>query len=394
MRFCGSASVTLCALLLLARPSAQRLDPGPPAAIAPGVDLYHLTDPSLIDPAGPISAWLLRLDPALIDLKSVLANDEILGLETVSDMGERHRAVAAINAGFFLPNGDPSGVLKINGQLVSDTHRPRGAVGIVPLPHGPMLVYGHLRASVSVSYMPDGRTHQVQIDGVDTVRRLGKVMLYTPEWYRDTTTPAGGVEWVLVGSPLAVTGPARRGGATVIPRGGCVLSFGGRAPPVALRGLRPGVRVTLKTVYRSIDGAQSPWDTARDIIGGAGLLVRDGRPIEDWSVEQFGPRFADARHPRTMIGTDASAAIWLVVVDGRQPALSLGMTLVELRRLAERLQLTNALNLDGGGSTTMWVAGRVVNSPSDADGPRKVSDALLVHRRPPVAPYPASAGPK
>lgn len=381
MRLCGSASVALCALLLLARPSAQRLDPGPPTQIAPGVVLYHLTDPSLIDPAGSISAWLLRLDPALVELKSILANDEILGLETVSDMGERHRALAAINAGFFLPNGDPSGLLKIKGQLVSDTRRPRGAVGIVPEHDGPTLVYGQLRASVSLSYVRGGRTHLVEIDGVDTVRRLGKVMLYTPEWYRDTTTPAGGVEWMLAGTPLAVTGTPRRGGATVIPRGGYVLSFGGRAPPKALAGLRPGMHVTLNTIYRPIDGPQAPWNAARDIIGGAGLLVRDGRPIDEWSVEQFGPGFVDVRHPRTMIGSDASAVIWLVVVDGRQPALSLGMTLVELRRLAERLQLTNALNLDGGGSTTMWIAGRVVNSPSDAAGPRKVSDALVVHLR-------------
>jgi exopolysaccharide biosynthesis protein len=54
------------------------------------------------------------------------------------------------------------------------------------------------------------------------------------------------------------------------------------------------------------------------------------------------------------------------------------MTLEELRTLASRLGLVNALNLDGGGSTTMWVQGQVLNSPSDPTGPRKVSDALIV----------------
>jgi exopolysaccharide biosynthesis protein len=73
--------------------------------------------------------------------------------------------------------------------------------------------------------------------------------------------------------------------------------------------------------------------------------------------------------------------VWLVTVDGRQPQLSAGMTLIELRTLAHSLGLSNALNLDGGGSTTMWAGGRVVNSPSDAAGPRKVSDALLIMRR-------------
>jgi exopolysaccharide biosynthesis protein len=82
-----------------------------------------------------------------------------------------------------------------------------------------------------------------------------------------------------------------------------------------------------------------------------------------------------------MIGVRADGSIWLVTVDGRQPQLSAGMTLEELRSLARRLELTNALNLDGGGSTTMWVQGEIVNSPSDLTGPRKVSDALLVFPR-------------
>jgi exopolysaccharide biosynthesis protein len=116
-------------------------------------------------------------------------------------------------------------------------------------------------------------------------------------------------------------------------------------------------------------------------LGGAGLLIRDGRSIEDWSLETFAKGFAESRHPRTMIGTAADGTIWLVTVDGRQPQLSAGMTLEELRAFAQRLDLANALNLDGGGSTTMWVQGQVVNSPSDATGPRPVSDALLVHGR-------------
>jgi exopolysaccharide biosynthesis protein len=70
--------------------------------------------------------------------------------------------------------------------------------------------------------------------------------------------------------------------------------------------------------------------------------------------------------------------VWLVTVDGRNPAVSLGMSFTELQRLSKRLGLRSVMNLDGGGSTTMWVDGRIVNHPSDAGGPRKVSDAILV----------------
>ena len=57
------------------------------------------------------------------------------------------------------------------------------------------------------------------------------------------------------------------------------------------------------------------------------------------------------------------------------------MTFADLERLCDRLDLTDALNLDGGGSTTMVVNGRIVNKPSDATGPRPVSDAILVSLR-------------
>jgi exopolysaccharide biosynthesis protein len=79
-----------------------------------------------------------------------------------------------------------------------------------------------------------------------------------------------------------------------------------------------------------------------------------------------------------MIGVDVQGRAWLVTVDGRLPNYSVGMTFDDLQRLAARLELTDALNLDGGGSTTMVVGGEVVNKPSDPGGVRPVSDALIV----------------
>jgi exopolysaccharide biosynthesis protein len=68
----------------------------------------------------------------------------------------------------------------------------------------------------------------------------------------------------------------------------------------------------------------------------------------------------------------------LVTVDGRHPGWSVGMTLPEAARLMRSLGARDALNLDGGGSTTMTVRGQVVNRPSDGGGERPVSNALYV----------------
>jgi hypothetical protein len=348
--------------------------------VGDGITLFHLTDETLIDPAGPISLWLLRLDPQRVRLRAVLANDEVMGTETVADMAGRHAPVAAINAGFFLPNGDPAGLFKMRDRLISDTTRPRGAVGIVESGGGKMrLLFDRVTATVSLTiHRSLGRKTVVPIDGVDTTRARGKLMLFTPAYHADTDSAPGGLEWTVAGRPLRITRGPLDGGRTPIPGDGFVLSFGGRSPPASLARLEPGRRVDVVPSYVPVAGDPQSWARAADIIGGAGLLARGGTYVTDWTVEAFNPGFAELRHPRTLIGVDEGGAIWLVTVDGRQPKLSVGMTIAELQRLARRLRLVDALNLDGGGSTTMWVTGKIVNSPSDAAGPRKVSDALLV----------------
>jgi exopolysaccharide biosynthesis protein len=370
----------LLVLLTLAPARAQRLALGEARNVAAGILLYHLEDRSLLTPEAPVSIWLLRLEPARVDLRAELANDEIMDTETVADIAERHKAIAAVNAGFFLPNGDPAGVLTIDRRLVSDTRKPRGAVGIVRTPNGPRLIFARLKVTASLVIQP-GRKDSVRVplDGVDTTRLRGQIMLFTPAYHADTDTATGGLEWVIDGEPGKVVSGPHRTGKTRIPRRGFVISFGGTETPAALARLTRGTRVALDVSYDPVDGETGIWSSAHYVIGGAGLLVRNGRDIDDWSMEAFNQGFAENRHPRTMVGTSTDGAIWLVTVDGRQPQLSAGMTLVELRDLAHRLELANALNLDGGGSTTMWIKGQIVNSPSDATGPRKVSDAILVY---------------
>lgn len=355
---------------------------GSPEILAPGVEFYRATDPTLVEPAGAVAAYLLRLNPEQVKIESALANGVIVGAEPVEPIAVRHGAVAAVNGGFFnMDNGEPVGVLKVAGELVSDAPAVRGAVIIRSRPEGRTeLTFDLVAARMSMVFSVGERQWTVPIDGVDTTRARGRLMLYTPAYHTDTDTAANGTEWVLGGEPLQVLEVRSDLGRSPIPRDGAALSFGGLVLPEALVVLEPGVEVIFQTAWETVHGSSSDHlDEADHVIGGAGLLRRGGQQRSDWSTERLpASGFVEARHPRTIIGLDRHGFIWLAAIDGRQADHSVGMTFSDLQRLSDRLELTDALNLDGGGSTTIVVGGRVVNRPSDATGPRPVSDAILV----------------
>jgi hypothetical protein len=355
-----------------------------PERIADGIEYFTSTDASLAEPAGPTAVFLLKLDPSRVQLSSVHAKDEIMGLETVDGIANRHGAIAAINGGFFnTRNGEPMALLKEAGELVSDSPAVKGAVIIRSPPRGKTeMDFDQAAARVSMTIKPagPGPDQTVAIDGVDTTRARGKLMLYTPSYHADSDTAANGTEWVVSGRPLRVTDVRRDMGHTPIPRDGAVLSFGGLDLPEPLTMLVPGARVEFKTAWKSANGlSPKRFDEADAIVNGAGLLRRKGVAVTNWEhVEGLNPAaFINMRHPRTLIGLDRKGAIWFAVIDGRQPGYAVGMHFADLNRLCDRLALTDALNLDGGGSSTMVVNGRIVNKPSDATGPRLVSDAIL-----------------
>jgi exopolysaccharide biosynthesis protein len=103
-------------------------------------------------------------------------------------------------------------------------------------------------------------------------------------------------------------------------------------------------------------------------IGGGPTLVRDGKAMQ-WNGLQ-------ARHPRSAVGFNRDT-VFLVEIDGRQGNISLGMSFPELAAYMQKLGCENAMNLDGGGSATLWVFGNVINSPSEGRE-RPSANALVV----------------
>ena len=282
---------------------------GQPETIAPGIDLFRTTDETLLDPAGPVAVYLLRLDPDEVRIEGALANDEIVGAERVDALARRRKALAAVNAGFFnVKNGEPVGLLKIAGELVSDTSLTRGVVAIQSPPGGTQqLDFDQASVKVEARFRMGAQPASVMIDGVDTTRERAKLMLYTPLYHEHTDTAANGTEWVLTGSPFKVSAVRRDLGKTPIPRDGLVLSFGGLEPPSPLDWLAAGTEVTIVRHWTALLGTPAErFESARDVINGAGLLRKDGKALSGWPESEGvqATTFVAVRHPRTVIGTE------------------------------------------------------------------------------------------
>jgi hypothetical protein len=142
-------------------------------------------------------------------------------------------------------------------------------------------------------------------------------------------------------------------------------------------------RAQIVTFARS-GGTLAPF-YPRDAVGGRQMLVRDSL-IQPHLDSAGGIAFGRARHPRTSAGVARDGRrLLLAVVDGRQAPYSDGMSLNELAALMQALGARDAINLDGGGSTTMVYADpssagalRIANRPSDKEGERAVGDALAI----------------
>ncbi|RLK52542.1 phosphodiester glycosidase family protein [Microbacterium telephonicum] len=110
-------------------------------------------------------------------------------------------------------------------------------------------------------------------------------------------------------------------------------------------------------------------------------IVEDGAVVDGIETQEvdtnFGNHSIQGDQPRTAVGVIDENHLVFVVVDGRQEGYSAGVTLTELADIMTGLGATTAYNLDGGGSSTMYFNGEVVNQPSNG-GERGTSDILYV----------------
>lgn len=356
---------------------------------------------------GPWNLEVITIDPKTY--KGQLAGTfgpDLEKRETTSQLASDAHAIAAVNAGFFVMDpkagaeGDPAGVGVYGGRVLSEPVADRPA--LVVDGHKNTATIQRLTWSGSVA----SRSGSAALDGIDRVPGLirncgGTHDLPTPLALHDTTctnaneivaftpdfgpsTPSGPGLEVSVDSHGTVAAVSDTRG-TAVPAGGHTVQATGSGV-AKLRALATvGAKLNVDTGLLGQDGKALALAKSTTVLNGGPVLVKDGR--EDVTARRDGfvhPNDGNSffygwvhkRNPRTFAGTDAQGRTMLVTADGRSTA-SLGLSLKEEADVATSLGMVQAMNFDGGGSTTSVAGGAVLNTPSDGKE-RPVGDALLV----------------
>ncbi|MFF0249273.1 phosphodiester glycosidase family protein [Streptosporangium sandarakinum] len=323
---------------------------------------------------GPWKMHVLMVDPRLFrgSFKTSVGVS-VAKRETTSSMAKHLGAIAGVNGGFFnihTPKqlqGDPVGVSVVGGRLLSEAVAGRSGLVL----NGRRARITELK-SVTTAASSDGS--RIEIKGINRAAGPDDLVLYTPEFGAKTAAD-GGAEVVIDAQGRVVTREA--GGA--VPRESSVLHGTGSMAEWLLSHALDGS--TMRIDNKVIDlrtGKGVPLTPETYIMGGGVGLVRNGRvQITAKADGQASVNMMLRRHPRTLVGIGRSGGLIVATVDGRDPGVSVGASMVEAAQLMRWLGAKQAVNLDGGGSSAMVVGRKIVNRPSDG-AERTVGDALFI----------------
>ncbi|MGQ9532959.1 MAG: S-layer homology domain-containing protein [Desulfotomaculales bacterium] len=320
----------------------------------------------------PVRAYVLRADlrDPYLDLRPIVGADDTLEQrQTVPAMAKRTGAVAALNGDFFYMEGSgrPIGPVVKDGRLLaSPTEGENLYAFALTTSREPLIAAlkftGRVRGTGTETFPLAGINKPFPGEPGDLL------FLYTPDWGSTTARAwSGGAEVV----QAVVEGTTVRQtvyGKAPIPRNGCVLAGSGAAARFLAERCPTGTTVTVEWHL-----TPDP-NTLRLALGGYGLLVHEGRPAGTYPADLGG------RAARSAVGLSRDGRYLYLVAVEKGPA-SAGMTLAELAGFLADLGVWEALNLDGGGSTTLVARPLGETDPVPVNQPqagnwRAVADAL------------------
>lgn len=317
---------------------------------------------------GRVNIHCLKINPDQCQIKLKMAYDRIGRLASLRRITSSEKNIlAATNGTFFvMGSGLPISTIMIDGEMVFIGTLNRSTCGICGITENNEIFFGipKIRGLLTI-YGP--RTKKYIFWKLNRPRSTQDITIYTPAYGPKTSTSSAGIEITVIENQ--VTAITKGKGNTSIPVNGFIISLYGKAKKVA-QNITLGTRIELSYTL------DDRWKRAKQIFTGGPRLLKDGKVIVSQTIRE--ERFSGyllGRNPRTAIGVTKDGNIILVVADGRQRS-SVGVTFYELAHIMSDLGAVEAMALDGGNSSMMYLDGKIINSPSN--GGRAIPNAIIV----------------
>lgn len=320
---------------------------------------------------GPLTINLLDIDMVRspVKIQPYLAGTSFDRLKDVAQHAKEANALAAINANYFKRDGVPLGTLIINGEWIAGPLYDRVSMGITN--EGKVRVDRVSFGGTLTSDNPE--LQETWVNSINQPRRSGcHLFAYTRRWGASAKLPYEGC-LVAIDAQGKVQDSATR--EMVIPYGGYVLSDS-KDSPISKLQRGDSVKIDWKTTPN--------WDDVVEAFSGGPLLIKDGKLFLDLKAEKFRGGWTGSHiKARTVAGVTANNHLLLATVEGPH-------TLWDIAKFLHKMGAVDALNLDGGGSTTMVVNGKTVTRNAKSSQ-RRVASSIVVLDTRRVA-YPAGSG--
>jgi hypothetical protein len=285
---------------------------------------------------GRLNALGLRLQP-------LAQEDRQQGLSFLPELSRSAKALVAINGGFFNRiNQLPLGALRRSGNWLSGPILNRG---VIAWSRNSTLHFGRLELLQELQVNSSKRWRLGFLNSGYVQKGLSR---YTPSWGSRYRALSGKEQGLLIRRGVVEQKwrhSSLRQGVPIPPGTDLIVARGGAALPASV-----GDRVKLFLWSRSALGTHS------NVLGGGPLLMQHGRIVLNGRSEGFSPSFLRLTAPRTVVGQGRDGQ-WMLTVHG---ATTSDPTLLETALAAQQLGFTDALNLDGGSSTTLVVNNQTV----------------------------------
>lgn len=307
-----------------------------------------------------INSRRIKINVAEIN-RNVNKNIEVLPIISpdkkakINNIAGKNNVLVAVNGTYFKQDtGTPLGALVINDEIISGPIYERVGMGIsdTEFKTSRIAFTGELKSKAAT----------IKINNINQPRMMfSEVLLYNQNWGEKSGFAKKGSSHIAILNNKII---AKSDNQLIIPEGGFVLT----APKDILKDFTLGQKV-------KINYSLNPdWKNTEHIISGGPYLLREGDIFVDVTSQKLNS--ITGRNPRTAIGYTKDNVMLMVTIDGRKEGLS-GVTLKELANIMKELGCYEAINLDGGSSTVMYVDGNVYTG-SNVRNSTAISNALAV----------------